>query len=250
MKYDDNLVYEILLRLEQSSTPGSGDEIEIDGYSREEISYHIKKMHEQVLVEGKDVSSFGNLHWIAVDLTSMGHKKLSDMKKEREENVSSSASKQPSATANPRKVFVVHGRNEVARKAMFQFLGSIGLTPLEWSEAVKATGKASPYVGEVLDTAFSMAQAVVVLMTPDDEGQLRLDFRGEDEDTYETELTPQARLNVLFEAGMAMGRDPKRTVLVELGRLRPFSDIGGRHVIKMNGTTQRRQDLAEKTRDC
>src|SRR5215468_9339290 len=67
-----------------------------------------------------------------------------------------------------RKVFVVHGRNRKARTAMFTFLRAIGLAPIEWSEAVKLTGEASPYIGNVLDAAFNAAQAVVVLLTPDD----------------------------------------------------------------------------------
>ena len=58
-----------------------------------------------------------------------------------------------SSQVDNRDVFVVHGRNNAAREAMFTFLRSIGLNPLEWSEAVRATGKASPYVGEVLDVA-------------------------------------------------------------------------------------------------
>lgn len=145
-----------------------------------------------------------------------------------------------------RKIFVVHGRNSKANRAMFTFLRSIGLQPLEWSEAVAATGKASPYVGEVLDTAFSVAQAVVVLMTPDDVAMLQEPFRNPDDERYETELTPQARPNVLFEAGMAMGRNPDRTVLVELGKLRPFSDIGGRHTIRLSDSTAARQNLAQR----
>ena len=48
---------------------------------------------------------------------------------------------------NPHKVFVVHGRNLKARDAMFNFLGAIGLDPIEWSEATNATDKASPYIG-------------------------------------------------------------------------------------------------------
>ncbi len=146
----------------------------------------------------------------------------------------------------PRVVFVVHGRNVKARDAMFTFLHSIGLYPLEWTEAIQATRKTSPYIGEILDAAFSIAQAIVVLMTPDDEARLRESFRSSGEPTHETELTPQARANVIFEAGMAMGRHLERTILVELGVLRPFSDIGGRHVVRINNTTQLRLELAKR----
>jgi predicted nucleotide-binding protein len=143
-------------------------------------------------------------------------------------------------------VFVVHGRDLAARDALFAFLRAIGLRPLEWSEAIKRTDKPFPYIGEVLDMAFSTAQAVVVLLTPDDEARLRANFRGSDEPEHERQLTPQARPNVLFEAGMAMGHSPDRTVFVELGRLRPFSDIAGRHTVRFDSSTQKRQELAER----
>jgi len=145
-----------------------------------------------------------------------------------------------------RKVLVVHGRDLEARDFLFTFLRSIGLQPLEWSELVGATGKGSPYVGEVLDSAFSIAKAIVVLMTPDDEARLRKPLRKPGDPTYETRLTPQPRPNVLFEAGMALARFPDRTVLVELGVLRPFSDVRGRHVIRLEDTSEKRQDLAQR----
>jgi predicted nucleotide-binding protein len=87
---------------------------------------------------------------------------------------------------------------------------------------------------------------VVVLMTPDDLAYLKEEFRHAGDPPHEVEATGQARPNVLFEAGMAMGRDEGRTVLVELGALRPFSDVGGRHVIRLNNTTQRRQEFATR----
>ena len=155
-----------------------------------------------------------------------------------------SSQSRPDANANI--VFVVHGRNEEARKAMFEFLRSIGLQPMEWSQAVKSTGKTAPYIGEVLDGAFSRAHAVVVLMTPDDEARLRERFWKDGEAPYEMQLSGQARPNVLFEAGMALGRHSDRTILVELGELRPFSDLAGRHVIRLDNSSQRRQDLAQR----
>lgn len=168
------------------------------------------------------------------------------------------ADKQPSKNAekedmvniveDPTKVFVVHGRNDNANKAIFSFLRSIGLKPLEWSQIIASMNVGSPYIGDILDCAFNQAQAVVVLLTPDDEARLRDSFRKPDEQEYEIKLTAQARPNVLFEAGMAFGRFPERTILVELGKLRPFSDITGRHTVKLDDSTQKRQDLAQRLR--
>lgn len=145
-----------------------------------------------------------------------------------------------------RNIFVVHGRNLEARNSLFRFLRSIGLRPLEWSQAIQFTGKVSPFIGEILDVAFSTAQAVVVLMTPDDVAQLQEPFRSPHDPSYESQLTGQARPNVLFEAGMAMGRNPERTILVELGALRPFSDIAGRHTVRLNNDSATRQELAQR----
>jgi len=151
---------------------------------------------------------------------------------------------------DPRKVFVVHGRNEEARRALFSFLRAIKLDPLEWSEAVALTKAGAPYVGQILDKAFSQVRAVVVLLTGDDYAGLQPPFVGASDGPDEIGPTPQARPNVLFEAGMAFGRHPDRTILVELGKLRPFSDVGGRHVIRLDNSSKRRKALAERLHTC
>jgi predicted nucleotide-binding protein len=143
-------------------------------------------------------------------------------------------------------VFVVHGRNEHARRELFVFLRALGLQPIEWNQALRMTKQASPYVGAILDTAFREAVAVVVLFTPDDEARLRAAYRKKREPLHERNLSGQARPNVLFEAGMAFGRNPDSTVLVELGDLRPFSDIGGRHIVHLSNQATSRQELATK----
>jgi predicted nucleotide-binding protein len=160
--------------------------------------------------------------------------------------------REPTSDADPRKVMVVHGRDDEARRAMFDFLRALGLAPMEWSSLVAETGSAAPYIGQVLTAAFATAKAVVVLFTPDDEGWLKEAFRKPDDPPEETQPTPQARSNVLFEAGMALGVHPDRTVLVELGKLRPFSDIYGRHVIRLNGTEGPLHEIAHrlKTAGC
>lgn len=147
-----------------------------------------------------------------------------------------------------RKVWIVHGRNLAARDAMYLFLRSIGLEPMEWGEALALTGKGTPYTGEVLDHAFAEAQAVVVLLTGDDFARLGKRFVNTDDPPDETDLTPQARPNVLFEAGMAFGKYPERTVLVHLGKTRPFSDVIGRHVLHISNEPKKRQGLADRLR--
>ncbi len=152
-------------------------------------------------------------------------------------------------SARPRRgtsVFVVHGRNTRAASELHIFLRSLGLQPIEWNQAIRRTRQAMPYVGTILDTAFRDAAAVVVLLTPDDEARLREVFRKPGDPPHERHLTGQPRANVLFEAGMAFGRNPESTVLVQLGNVRPFSDIGGRHVVHLSNDATSRLELATK----
>lgn len=150
------------------------------------------------------------------------------------------------SSPDPKKVFVIHGRDERLRDGMFQFLRALGLDPLEWSRATALTGKASPYIGEILDAAFHHAKAVLALLSPDDQARLREDLVNENDPDYEKQLTGQARPNVLFEAGMAFASHPSQTVLVEIGKLRPFSDVAGRHVVRMDNSPQKRLEVAQK----
>jgi predicted nucleotide-binding protein len=129
---------------------------------------------------------------------------------------------------------------------MFRFLRSVGLDPLEWTQALRKTKDGSPYIGTILEAAFGEAAAVVVLLTPDDEAQLRGEFVRPNDPEYERKLTGQARPNVLFEAGMAFGKSPERTVLVQIGSIRPFSDVAGRHIVHMSNQPTSRNELITK----
>jgi predicted nucleotide-binding protein len=145
-------------------------------------------------------------------------------------------------------VFVVHGRNDKVRKALFAFLNSVDVKPLEWSKALALTKKGSPYNGEVLDAAFSKAKAIVVLFTPDDEAKLKTEFIKTGDPSFERKLTGQPRPNVLFEAGMAFGRHPNSTVLVHVGKIRDISDVAGRQLVNLTNSVSSRHQLIVKLR--
>ncbi|MFH9083761.1 TIR domain-containing protein [Streptomyces sp. NPDC017673] len=145
-----------------------------------------------------------------------------------------------------RNVFVVHGRDEEARLRMFDLLRLLDLRPLEWEDLVNATGKTAPFLGEVVAGAPELAQAALVLLTPDDVVQLHPDLRGRNEPPYETEPTGQPRPNVLIELGMVLMAYPERTLMVEIGQLRPIADIAGRNVIRFDGTETALRKIAER----
>lgn len=152
----------------------------------------------------------------------------------------------PSIIPDPTKVFVVHGRNTRLRDTVFDFLRSVGLKPIEWNQAIASTQQGSPNIGDILDAAFNEAQAFIVLLTGDDDAKLRDEFIQDNDPDYERNLTPQSRPNALFESGMAMGRYPDRTILVQVGEQRPFSDIAGKHITHMDNTAQKRHELVTK----
>ena len=153
----------------------------------------------------------------------------------------------PSGSSGGNKsIFVVYGRNERVRVSLFTFLRALELQPMEWTDVVEATQNPAPHINEILSTGFKIAHAAIVLLTPDDEARLREEFRTPDDPAYESDLYPQPRPNVLFEAGMAMAHFPNRTVLVQVGPSRPFSDIAGIHYIKMDNSLAKRKDLAKR----
>ncbi|MFF2039455.1 TIR domain-containing protein [Kitasatospora sp. NPDC058170] len=139
---------------------------------------------------------------------------------------------EPTGTELSRNVFVVHGRDEQVRREMFGLLRRLGLNPLEWEHLVGATGLPSPFIGEVVAHAPTVAGAALVLLTPDDVAVLHDDLRGSAEPAHERLPSGQPRQNVLIELGMVLMAYPERTVIVEFGDVRPASDLAGRNVVR------------------
>jgi predicted nucleotide-binding protein len=133
-----------------------------------------------------------------------------------------------------RNVFVVYGRDRQTRDAVFRLLRFLDLRPLEWEKLVHATAEGSPFLGKVVADAPSLAQAAVVILTPDDEVRLHPELRNDPEDSFELPRALQPRPNVLMELGMALAIYPQNTIILEFGSMRPFADIVGRNVIRFD----------------
>ena len=150
-----------------------------------------------------------------------------------------------------RTVFVVHGRSQMVRE-VYSFLESMGLISVDFLRAKRLThsrkGSASVYIKEVLDTAFDLAAAIIVLLTPDDQAQLKPEYWTAREEVFEKEMRGQARPNVIFEAGLALGMDESRVILVECGAVRPMSDIAGIHLLRLSNDLASRNQLRDALR--
>jgi predicted nucleotide-binding protein len=145
---------------------------------------------------------------------------------------------------DPKRVMVVHGRNESARVAMFHFLRALGLQPIEWEAAIRETGMGSPHNLEAVRAAMDVGQAVVVVLTAEDQAGL-LPVLTEPGDP-DTALQGQPRQNVILEAGLAMGIGRDRTILVEIGPIRRASDFDGLNAVRMSNAAPKRMALKSR----
>jgi predicted nucleotide-binding protein len=90
------------------------------------------------------------------------------------------------------------------------------------------------------------AQALVILFTGDDETRLGNEFATLSDSNRESEFASQPRPNVIFESGLALGKYPGCTILVQIGSPRLFSDIAGIHYIRLDNSLKARQELAQR----
>ncbi|HZO71034.1 MAG TPA: TIR domain-containing protein [Ktedonobacteraceae bacterium] len=142
-----------------------------------------------------------------------------------------------------RTVYVVYGRDHIACETIHTHLKAFNLHLLEKDDVVaKLTKETSPFVGDILTAAFEEAQAIIVLLTGEDRVRLREQFWESHDARYEKEFWPQSGQDQIFEAGYAFGISPDRTILVQIGHVRPFSDIAGRYMLHFGNPGDEKAD--------
>src|SRR3990172_5582998 len=76
MKRDMDLVRDLLMALEKQDSYDGFTDLSIEGYSEDQISYHVLLIHEAGLIEAMDMSTFGGPSWKPVRLSWEGHEFL------------------------------------------------------------------------------------------------------------------------------------------------------------------------------
>jgi predicted nucleotide-binding protein len=137
-----------------------------------------------------------------------------------------------------RRVFIVHGRDGVLVSRFRDLLHAVNLEPLDWRTLVEATGSTAPYLGQVVAQAPRLAQATLVLLSPDDVVELHSELYQPNDHPHERARSAQARPNVFFECGLALAAYPDKVIVVETGQMRQAGDLAGLNVIRFNGSAQ------------
>ncbi len=112
------------------------------------------------------------------------------------------------------RVFVVHGHDEMTLTKLEDLLLRIGCKPITFK---RLESKGARTNIEILEKTLPECEAVVVLMTPDDEGRKKAARK----------LQPRARQNVLVEAGYAVIQRRPTSIIVALGDIEIPTDLDG-----------------------
>jgi len=226
LRRDPELIQKLLLKLENyPSRPGdvfilSGKEPElaIDGYSVEQIAYHLQQLREMSLID-----SPGSQPMIGVTfrgLSSYGH--------DRVQSASASEPSVPPKATRSRKVFIVHGHDAAPRAEVARFIEKLGFQAIILHER---PNKGRTLIMKFREEADGVGFAVV-LMTPDDLGK----------STTAADLNPRARQNVVFELGFFIGKlGPERVAALVKGNVEKPSDFDGVVYISLDSADWQRQ---------
>lgn len=76
MKRNMDLARAILVALEESPSVSNPVEFSIPDFSDDEVTYHVKLLHQAGLIEALDISGVNQAKWLPISLTWEGHEFL------------------------------------------------------------------------------------------------------------------------------------------------------------------------------
>ena len=117
------------------------------------------------------------------------------------------------------RVFIIHGHDRAPLSELQLLVHRIGAEPVTFDDLPKP---GSPTVIELLEEHIPSFDAIIALLTPDDEGRER----------GGTTLELRARQNVLIEAGYGLISHRQKSLIIALGGVSIPTDIEGVHTVR------------------
>lgn len=142
------------------------------------------------------------------------------------------------------KIFIIQGRQKADQVEIF--LNSLGLEVLSWPEVhalAVEDGIPTPNTWDIVRKGIDCADVVVGLLTPDDEVRLSDSLHRVGEQAFDIQPMGQARPNVLIEIGYALGTRPEKTLLIQIGKNRPMTDLIGHYITEVSSSVDSRRQF-------
>ena len=119
---------------------------------------------------------------------------------------------------NRRNVFLIHGRCEPLTQSVRNLLFAMDLKPREWNQLRLGMGSLTSTNLEIVQQGLASVHAVIVLLYGEERVAPIKELGG-------GKYLRQPRPNVIFEAGIALRLMPEKTLFVQVGDVRIWSDI-------------------------
>src|SRR5688572_23253931 len=126
------------------------------------------------------------------------------------------------------KAFVIYGHDRDVYREVTKFLTALGIEVEPFHRVVGERNGLDTILPKVLN-GIDAADVVIVLFTPDEQANFHDPKTGEYRRYEKGEFLGgwQPRPNVILEAGMAVARAPRKTILAQVGPIRVISDLSG-----------------------
>jgi hypothetical protein len=209
------------------------------------LARFLEELAQRSYPEGDDTRT--NLIRLAHDIQAWKQANISSLRS-AQHLPSSNNTQQLSEDEKSKRVLVIWGQDEAAGIEMFEFLSGANLLPMKWSQVEARMEKNQPSIDEILNAAFDIVQAVIVVFTSDYLAELKKASAVQDNSVNGKNLRYHPEPDILFTAGTAFGIDQKRTILVALGNMQFSHMLLDRYVIYLTNDEKDRRKLITKLR--
>ncbi|MBX3119304.1 MAG: nucleotide-binding protein [Fimbriimonadaceae bacterium] len=144
---------------------------------------------------------------------------------------------------NKNNLALIFGRDDVATNCIRRVVKSLSVNLIDFQFAKIKGESADDFNHEIIDRLFESCDGAIVILSPDERAILRPQLHRHASDAKEKY---QARPNVIFEHGIALGKFGRRVIVVQFGDVELHSDVAGLHPFRWSDAKSMRNQLSDR----